>query len=78
LGKGKPWLRTHELHLRELVKAGKTVEELAAELEKSSSAIKLKLRRLELEVVVPDEKKLVALLLLFILLFLLIFPYFSF
>ena len=55
------------------MKAGKTVEELAAELKKSPGAIKLKLRRLGLEVVVPDEKKLVALLLLFILLFLLIF-----
>jgi len=57
LGKGKPWLRAHELQLRELVKAGKTVEELAAELKKSPGAIKLKLRRLGLEVVVPDEKK---------------------
>lgn len=57
MGKGKPWLRAHELQLRELVKAGKTVEELAAELKKSPGAIKLKLRRLGLEVVVPDEKK---------------------
>ena len=57
MGKGTPWSREQELQLRELVKAGKTVEELAAELKKSPGAIKLKLRRLGLEVVVPDEKK---------------------
>jgi len=43
--------------LRELVKAGKTVDELAGELKKSPGAIKKKLRRLGLEVVVPIEKK---------------------
>jgi len=55
--KGKPWTVEQEKQLRELVKAGKTVDELAAELKKSPGAIKKKLRRLGLEVVVPNEKK---------------------
>jgi len=55
--KGKPWTVEEEKQLRELVKAGKIVDELAAELKKSSGAIKKKLRRLGLEVVVPNEKK---------------------
>lgn len=57
MGKGKPWSVGQEKQLRELVKAGKTVDELAAELKKSPGAIKKKLRRLGLEVVVPNEKK---------------------
>jgi len=57
LGKGKPWSVEQEKQLRELVKAGKIVDELAAELKKSPGAIKKKLRRLGLEVVVPNEKK---------------------
>jgi len=55
--KGKPWTVEEEKQLRDLVKAGKTVDELAAELKKSPGAIKKKLRRLGLEVVVPNEKK---------------------
>jgi len=79
LGKGKPWSVGQEKQLRELVKAGKTVDELAGELKKSPGAIKKKLRRLGLEVVVPIEKKKFTgrLLLLFVLLFLMIFQVLS-
>ena len=76
--KGKPWTVEEEKQLRKLVKAGKTVDELAAELKKSSGAIKKKLRRLGLEVVVPNEKKFAGrLLLLFVLLFRMIFQVLS-
>ena len=49
--KGKPWTVTEERQLRELRENGKTVAEIAQLINKSSDAIKQKLRRLGLKVV---------------------------
>lgn len=53
MGKGKPWTVEEEQKLRELVKSGATVEKIASALGKSVDAIKHKINRLGLEVVVP-------------------------
>jgi len=58
--KGKPWTREQEKQLRELVKAGGSLKAIAAELKKSIGAVKAKMQRLGLEVVVPMKKSVVT------------------
>jgi len=52
--KGKPWTVEEEKQLREMVQAGKRVNEIAAFFGKSRGSISQKLKRLGLEVVVPQ------------------------
>jgi hypothetical protein len=49
--KGKPWTREQEKQLRELVKSGESLSNIAAKMEKSKQAIRRKIDRLKLEVV---------------------------
>ena len=58
--KGKPWTREQEKQLRELVKAGGSLKAIATELKKSIGAVKAKMQRLGLEVVVPMKKSVVT------------------
>jgi len=52
LGKGKPWTVEQEKQLRELVDSRDSLEVIASKIGKSRAAIKMKMRRLGLEVVV--------------------------
>jgi len=52
--KGKPWSVEQEKQLRELVQADKRISEIAAFFGKSQGSVKLKMRRLGLEVVVRE------------------------
>ena len=54
--KGKPWTKEQERKLKELITEGKSLKEIAAALEKSKGAVKKKMDRLGLEVVVNDKK----------------------
>ena len=54
--KGKPWTKEQEKKLKELITEGKNLKEIAAALEKSEGAVKKKMGRLGLEVVVQDKK----------------------
>ena len=54
--KGKPWTKEQERKLKELITEGKSLKEMAAALEKSKGAVKKKMDRLGLEVVVHDKK----------------------
>ena len=54
--KGKPWTKEQEMKLKELITEGKSLKEMAAALEKSKGAVKKKMDRLGLEVVVHDKK----------------------
>ena len=54
--KGKPWTVEEEKRLRELVEVGKNLKEIVAELKKSKESVRMKLRRLGLEVVDHVEK----------------------
>ena len=51
LPKGKPWSHAQVKQLQELRNNGKTVAEIAQLMDKSSDAVKQKLRRLGLKVV---------------------------
>ena len=51
LPKGKPWSHAQVKQLQELRNNGKTVVEIAELMDKSSDAVKQKLRRLGLKVV---------------------------
>ena len=53
--KGKPWTVDEEKRLRELVDSGDSLEGIASKMGKSRAAIKMKMRRLGLEVVVQEE-----------------------
>ena len=50
--KGKPWTREQEKQLRELVDSRESLEVIASKIGKSRAAIKMKMQRLGLEVVV--------------------------
>jgi hypothetical protein len=52
--KGRPWTVEVEKKLRRLVEAGVSVREISGEFKKSMGAVKRKIERLRLEVVVPD------------------------
>ena len=54
--KGKPWTKEQERKLKELITEGKSLKEMAVALEKSKGAVKKKMDRLGLEVVVHDKK----------------------
>ena len=54
--KGKPWTVNEERLLRELRIDGKTVAEIALRMNKTPDAVKKKLGRLGLKVVVSDKK----------------------
>ena len=54
--KGKPWTKEQENQLKSLVSAGKSLKEIAAVMKKSQGAVKKKMNRLGLEVVVCNEK----------------------
>ena len=54
--KGKPWTEEQENRLRDLVLTGKDLNSIAAELKMSKGAVKVKMKRLGLEVVVPVKK----------------------
>jgi transcriptional regulator len=49
--KGKPWTKEQELKLKELIDRGVTLKIIAAELGKTEASIRMKARRLGLEVV---------------------------
>jgi hypothetical protein len=53
--KGKPWTIEEEKKLRRLVEAGHSIKEISCDLKKSVGAIKKKMERLELQVVVVQE-----------------------
>ena len=53
--KGKPWTKKQENQLRSLVNKRKSVNEISEKLEKSPEAIRVKIKRLGLEVVVDRE-----------------------
>jgi hypothetical protein len=55
--KGKPWTKEEENKLKSLAKSGSCYEDMARELKKSKGAIKAKLQRMDLEVVVMTDKK---------------------
>ena len=50
--KGKPWTVEEEKQLREMVQASKRISEIAAFFGKSAASVRMKMRRLGLEVVV--------------------------
>ena len=54
--KGKPWTKEQERKLKELITEGKSLKEIAVVLDKSKGAVKKKMDRLGLEVVVHDKK----------------------
>ena len=59
--KGKPWTKGEEEKLKALAKSGSSYVDMARELKKSKGAIKAKLQRMDLEVVVmTDEKSVVT------------------
>jgi hypothetical protein len=59
--KGKPWTKEQEDKLKALAKSGSSYVDMARELKKSKGAIKAKLQRMDLEVVVmTDEKRVVT------------------
>jgi IS30 family transposase len=49
--KGKPWTIDEERQLQEMLKAGKSVRVIAKTLDKTRESIRMKIARLELEVV---------------------------
>ena len=53
--KGKPWTTEEEDKLRGLVKSGSRLDDISRILKKSKGAIKAKLQRMDLEVVVMTE-----------------------
>jgi hypothetical protein len=55
--KGKPWTKEEEDKLKNLAKSGSSYDAMAMELKKSKGAIKAKLQRMDLEVVVMTDKK---------------------
>lgn len=55
--KGKPWTKEDEDKLRGLTKSGSSLDDIARVLKKSKGAIKAKLQRMDLEVVVMTDKK---------------------
>lgn len=55
--KGKPWTKEEEEKLRCMTKSELCLEDIARELKKSKGAIKAKLQRMDLEVVVMTDKK---------------------
>ena len=54
--KGKPWTKEQENQLKSLVSAGKSLKEIATVMKTSQGAVKKKMNRLGLEVVVCNEK----------------------
>jgi len=55
--KGKPWSRRNEKRLREMVEEGASVEALAEAFNREPDAIRMKLKRLGLKVVVQKFQK---------------------
>ena len=55
--KGKPWTKEQEKQLQDLLASGISVIDIAKKMGKSSHAIRMKIGRLELKEVGPDEKK---------------------
>jgi len=55
--KGKPWSHAQVKQLQELRNNGKTVAEIAQLMDKSSDAVKQKLRRLGLKVVTLENRE---------------------
>ena len=55
--KGKPWTKKQEDMLKSLVNDKKSIDEISEKLEKSPEAIRVKIKRLGLEVVVDREAK---------------------
>lgn len=53
--KGKPWTVEEEKQLRRMVETGNSLSEISAALEKSSGAVRKKLERLGLQVVVVKK-----------------------
>ena len=53
--KGKPWTKKQENLLRSLLNDKKSINEITEKLEKSPEAIRVKIKRLGLEVVVDRE-----------------------
>ena len=53
--KGRPWTVEEEKQLRQLLKAGKSVRAIAKILGKTRDCVRMKIARLELEVVVQES-----------------------